>query len=242
MSKRKKSKKSQSIVHVTTGHTGKMKGINSLSTSCLTCGRCAKYASVKGSICEHCFAKTTQERYKDLAVHLANNSITLNDHIFTSEEIASIPVVGEVFRFEAFGDLQSVTQAINYINIARANRKTTFALWTKNPDILAAAVKAGYKIPKNMCIGLSSLFTDLPYNEKGLDHWKQYFHIDFVFTVYTADYALEHNITINCGANDCNGCRRCYTRHKHTMYVNEMLKSQSKKYYRELEKRKKKAA
>lgn len=166
MSKRKQKK--QSIVHVTTKHTGKMKGINSLSTSCLTCGRCAKYSKVKGSVCKHCFARTTQERYKALALHLANNSVTLSDHIFTSEEIASISVTGEVFRFESFGDLQSVIQAINYINIARANRKTMFALWTKNPDILAAAVKAGYKVPKNMCIGLSSLFTDLPYNKKVL--------------------------------------------------------------------------
>ena len=66
--------------------------------------------------------------------------------------------------------------------------------------------------------------------------------IDFVFTVYSASYALENNININCGAKHCLTCLKCYkgmNRNKSVIYINEILKEESKYYYKELSKRNK---
>ena len=60
--------------------------------------------------------------------------------------------------------------------------------------------------------------------------------IDQIFTVYTAAYALEHNVSINCGNRICIACGNCYTK-KGIQFINEVVKSEQKRYYAALAKK-----
>ena len=70
-----------------------------------------------------------------------------------------LPTINAIyFRFEAFGDLNNDIQVINYFNMCYKNPRVKFALWTKNPDFIEAAIAQGYAKPENLNIVLSSLF------------------------------------------------------------------------------------
>ena len=100
-------------------HSGKMNGIPSISTSVLCNPNCAKNASIKGAICEKCYARGYAKMRKGLADKLKRNyefyttiALTVNDVPFINSAI---------FRFEAFGDLANTLQFANYCTIAKAN-------------------------------------------------------------------------------------------------------------------------
>lgn len=117
---------------ITTKHTGKMSGMQSLSTACIVNTRCQKYANMPGTICQKCYAQTMFKRYSDNF----SNAFIHNYNVLTTEIIPAewLPKTNCLyFRFEAFGDLQNDIQFINYLNIANANPQTLFAIWTKKP-------------------------------------------------------------------------------------------------------------
>ena len=191
-------------IHFTMNHTGKMKGMQSLSTSVIENPICRERAKVKGSICEKCFAAQMFQRYgegfKDC---FKRNTEVLTGTIIPVEDM---PILNAAyFRLESFGDLQNETQVINYFNLAKANERTVFALWTKNPVFIDRVIKAGHRKPKNMIIILSSCFIN---KEDPI----KYDFIDKVFTVYDKQFIREHDVNITCGARNCLTCRRCYSK------------------------------
>ena len=196
-------------------HTGKMTDMWSLSTSVRKNRICQARAKDKTSICSKCYAQRMTGMYHALEAKLAKNTDILTSQIIPAEEW---PVINmPVFRLEAFGDLNNMTQAINYINFAKRNPLTVFGLWTKNPQFLDLARKQGHAIPMNLIIGQSSEHVNVVAKPK-------YDFIKFVFTVFTKEYAEEHNIDINCGARHCFSCLRCYQYTTEVHYVNELLK------------------
>lgn len=202
-------------VHITTGHTGKMEGINSLSTSVLLNPICQKRAKDPTSICSKCFAEKIANARKELRGCLAKNTEVLTNQIIPVKEW---PVLNaSIFRLESFGDLNNGTQFKNYINFAKRNPRTTFALWTKNANIVDEVFREGVKKPRNMIIILSSPRINVP-------RAPRYDWVDKVFTVYEKAYAESRGIEINCGARDCLGCQRCYTKTRKVEYINELLK------------------
>ena len=208
---------SQAITGVgwTTNHTGKMEGMISLSTSVINNERCRKNAQIKGSVCEKCFA----ERMANMYGEKFRSKFERNQEILTAAVLPDeqIPIVNHVYaRFEAFGDLNNDIQVINYFNICYKNPQTKFALWTKNPDFIAQAIKKGYRKPDNLQIILSSLFLNQVRRTR-------YDFIDKVFTVYTPDYIQENDIDINCGARNCFSCGLCYNANG-VRYIHEKLK------------------
>ena len=213
-------------VHFSTAMTGKLEGINALSTSVVLNMFCQARQAIKGSICEKCYAQSTLEFKKSLGFNCEENYEILANHLLDEHDF---PFTTDIFfRIEAFGDVATVTQCRNYIRFARRNPQTTFSFWTKNPAVWDRALKLEGK-PENMIAGLSSLFVNQPENA---DRWTW---IDFVFTVYTADFSIAHDIEINCGGRKCIECRRCYTMRRTEngpVIVNEMLKSQVKRYYK----------
>ena len=50
-------------IKITQKHTGKMIGMQSLSTSCLLNKYCQERAKVAGSICSHCYAQRMMKQY-----------------------------------------------------------------------------------------------------------------------------------------------------------------------------------
>lgn len=201
-------------LHFTTQHSGKMAGMVSISTSVTTNKRCEKNAQIKGSICEKCFAAKQMKFYPSM-----ENCMVENQRILTSEilPLEKLPTINNLyFRFEAFGDLNNAIQVKNYFNICYKNPKVKFALWTKNPDYIAQAIKDGYEKPENLNIVLSSLFINK-------ERKTRYSFIDKIFTVYDPTFIDENNVEINCGAKNCFSCGLCYEKNGVNI-INEKLK------------------
>lgn len=201
-------------LHFTTNHTGKMQGMASISTSVTTNERCAKNAAIKGSICEKCFAAKQMKVFPSMENPMIQNQLILTQSIIPENLLPVINVL--YFRFEAFGDLNNDIQVINYFNICKKNPNVRFALWTKNPDYIAKAIKAGHKKPENLNIILSSLFINKERKTK-------YDFIDKIFTVFDPAYIEKENIEINCGARNCFECSLCYNKND-VRIINEKLK------------------
>jgi hypothetical protein len=203
-------------LHLTLNHTGKMYGIQSLSTACTLNSRCAKYSKINGAICQKCFAAAMFKRYGAGF----NNAFENNYKLLTREIIPAedLPIItGAYFRFEAFGDLENEIQFVNYLNICEKNPLVNFAIWTKNPDIMQAVFNQGYKKPENLNIIISSLFINKQRSAAG------YNFVDKIFTVYDKKTAAARDININCGARSCLGCLKCYTKNDITI-INELVK------------------
>lgn len=130
-------------VHYTVNHSGKMEGMQSLSTSCL-CNKYCKNRSINSDlVCSHCYAQRQMKMYKNLNACLERNTKILTGRILKEAEIPMINA--SFFRFESFGDLINVTQVINYFHICKKNKHVHFALWTKNPWIIEEALDASEK-------------------------------------------------------------------------------------------------
>lgn len=133
-------------VHYTVKHSGKMEGMQSLSTSCL-CNKYCKNRSINSDlVCSHCYAQRQMKMYKNLNACLERNTKILTGRILKEVEIPMINA--SFFRFESFGDLINVTQVINYFHICKKNKHVHFALWTKNPWIIEEALDASEKKAK----------------------------------------------------------------------------------------------
>lgn len=207
-------------IHFTLNHTGKMNGMVSLSTSVIENPFCAKRAKIKGSICEKCFAANMFKMYGDSF----KDCFKRNTDVLTSViiPVKEWPVINyRIFRLESFGDIQNTTQVANYFNFAKRNPGTMFALWTKNPLIIAQTIADGHKKPRNMIIIYSSPMVNAKVNTERL--LKVFPFIDKVFTVYDKTYVKKNDISINCGARNCLECGRCYSK-RTTKEIREQLK------------------
>lgn len=206
------------MLHITK-HTDntKMHLMQSISTNCLCNKRCIKRAADPSTICAHCYAQTSEKRFSGLNKNTTENAEMLKDII----PVADLPQLNVVFfRFEAFGDLFCKNQVINYFNICRKNPYTHFALWTKNPDFIHAAIKDGHKKPDNLQIIFSGYFTD---KVNKIPEKYSYF-IDKIFNVWTKEeIARENGKCINCGSLKCINCLKCYVKND-IVEINEKLK------------------
>lgn len=203
-------------VHYTLKHCGKMSGMQSLSTSCLCNKNCLNRVENSNLVCSHCYAQRQMKMYKNLEKCLKKNTEILTANLLTDEEIPLINAA--FFRFESFGDLNNEVQIVNYFRICKRNKHVKFALWTKNPWIIAEAINNGESKPRNLQIVYSS-----PYLNKCDNKLNKYPFIDKIFTVYTKEYIKANNIKINCGAKSCLSCHKCYIKSKE-IYINEKCK------------------
>ena len=115
------------------------------------------------------------------------------------------------FRLESFGDLNSAAQFENYLNIVWKNPAVNFAIWSKNPHIMAELFNIGYVKPENLQIVYSALKLNAP-EILTAAIMKRYTFIDRVFIVYDKETIKKENIAINCGGRSCINCLQCYTK------------------------------
>ena len=190
------------MLHITTKHTGKMEGMQSISTSVTVNPYCLARIKNKDSVCSHCYANTMMKRFDaKFEQCFVDNADQLTSRIIPDDEL---PIINAAyFRFESFGDIINWVHVANYFNICRKNPNTRFALWTKNPWLLIEARDNGYDKPDNLKIVQSSVQMnkiDKPANDM----------IDLMFTVYTKKYVEAHTVPINCGKRKCIECLNCY--------------------------------
>lgn len=193
--------KKEELLHITKQHNGKMEGMWSLSTSCKQNPYCIERSKIPGSICEKCYAQNMMKMYKQLDPCMRKNGEILSSRILNEDELPILNVA--FFRFEAFGDLINDTHVINYFNICKLNPDTHFALWTKNPKLIASAINKGHEKPSNLQVVLSSPFI----NTKAICRLK---FVDKIFTVYDRQFIIQNNIETNCHGKDCLKCKLCY--------------------------------
>ena len=201
-----------------TDHQGKMKGINSIGTSCVDNPFCIKRRENGDSVCSKCYAATYMKMRKTLKEHLAENAAILTTRLLKENEI---PVTNaQIFRFESFGDLYNTTHLANYVLICERNPYTKFGLWTKNTWVLDELFNGNNVAkPDNLSIIVSSPMLN---TQMELDREKFWF-VDHIFTVYDKKFIAENNVNVNCGAKNCFGCQSCY--HRDTeFYIREQLK------------------
>lgn len=222
MNKKEKEITKKVFQAICNNHTGKMKGMWSLSTYCGANKHCQNRHKCGNSICSECFAFAMTESKRGEAL---KNKLIRNTELLTTEVIPvdDMPLLNVAFfRLESFGDLNNEIQAENYFNLCKRNLHTVFALWTKNPFIIRNAMKKkGVRKPKNLIIVYSSPIQNKPVD---INVIKTVFpFVDKVFTVYTEEYINEHDVKINCGGNHCLSCLRCYRKNGETI-INEKKK------------------
>ena len=204
----------------THGKGTKLDGFRSLSTSPLMNPLCVGRHSNESLICHHCYSVTYNKLRQGLRDKLERNTAILTESVIEWE---AIPYLNDkYFRIESFGDLQNVTQAINYLNLIRKNTDTQFAWWTKNPNFIRLALKElNIEKPHNVQIVLSACSINVEIKIETIQ--KAFPFIDKVFTVYSKDYIESHNVNINCGTLHCMDCLNCY-RQGGNAQVSEKLK------------------
>lgn len=182
-------------------HTAKMNGFKSISTSSLDNIFCQSMQKKgKNFICHYCYSKNTENRYPSLKNPLIKNGIILSKSILKERQM---PIINDLFfRFNSFGELINTTHYKNLCLIANNNKKTTFGLWTKRPDVI---YKSKIKKPKNIILIYSNpLLNKSGYIPKNFDK---------VFNVLTKDFIKFYAIKdkINC-QKTCIECLLCYTK------------------------------
>lgn len=224
------------FINVSTDMSGKMIGMIGISTSVLKNELCSIKAKCADSICAHCYAASYLEYRDDVEKAYAHNHDVLTKKVYPVSAFYGVSLGRKEYRLESFSDVRNVKQALNYIHMAQANPGTTFAAWTKNFFIYVAAFKIEGK-PANLILGISS--PKMNASIKTASTWALYenyvCYIDFIFTVYEADFALWYQISINCGLKICATCNNsCYKIRERGAMVerNEILKNDAKRYYR----------
>lgn len=231
---------------------GKMFGMSAVSTCCACNAHCKKMHDVSDPecVCTYCYADDNFKGYKGSAMlnkySLATENLT--SHVYSFDEIPYLDYtyvknMYGVFRVEAFGELNDIkhgglNQAINYINLILKNEHINFGWWTKRPEIIDKAFKKlGISCPENVNIIYSSYYLNNMHRgrkENIKRVLEKYSFISGVFTVYTAEYAIEHDIKINCGSANCLNCLKCYNAHNEIFYINEIKKDDAHLYYKTL--------
>lgn len=215
--------------------TGKLADFFAISTSVLMNKLCQHRAKDKDCICHDCYACDNVANYqRTLALSLETNFIILTSFLIPSEAWATlaIPTVNGYSRIESHGDVANVIHARNYIRIIKSHPHIKFSVWSKNFSIWFEALKAeGYyngNKPENMRFIASS------YRENEVIELPEYIkpYVDKIFTVYTKDFVLAHDIIINCGIYEgikkidhtCKNCMKCYFENNTDYYINELKK------------------
>lgn len=200
----------------------KLAGISSISTSVHDNLFCKCRQKITDCICQYCYAFSQQAYQTGLREHNILNGFILRNILIPVPVFKRLNIMFPYLRIESFGDVSNVIQARNYIRIIKAFPSKRCAIWSKNIETWHKAILEEGK-PKNTTFVYSSSFLNKPVE---FDKEK-YCFVDHVFTVYTKQYAKEHNIIINCGGKKCITCilnkKNCYFRNT-TFYINELKK------------------
>lgn len=216
-------------IRLSTSMGGKMKDVWAISTLSLVNKMCLRRMKIDGIVCNHCYVK------RSLHITAILNYVQ-NFFVLSSGPIATefIPVLNPksvknhpLVRLESMGDLANSIQAENYLRIAAANETAgfRFALWTKNPAYLAAAIDK-YGKPENLSTVWSMSRVNVMDNNP--DRWNKYF--DHRFIVVEDQDLKDNYIARNgfypckCGKRSCITCQECYTRRESIETAVELLR------------------
>ena len=198
---------------ISTGLTGKLKGIDALSVSAYN-PVCDKLALDPTLVCHQCYARQ-YESFRPI-VHAAyeDNTELLTGSFLADAELPTINA--PVFRFHAFGEIINTTHYVNLRRIAGRNPETTFALWSKR-DIASW----GYQRKPNLIHVTSSPVIGQRRTDSTIAPIDAPFY-DYEFTVYRTMADVPDDAFL-CHGKTCLDCMHCYQK-GNTYHVAELLK------------------
>lgn len=210
------------VLKVSNNFTGKMEGMTVITTAMCNNPNCERLSHIEGAICQQCYSKTALAYRKNVKECYITNGEILSSGIIPTNQI---PYINSNFcRLESHGDLFNETHLENYLKVCKKNPQTSFALWTKQYDLVYEYFKT-HKAPRNLTLVISSLMMN---KQMDIQRYKNLGLKVKVFTVYSKEYLAEHSdVKINCGGRKCIDCLRCY-KGKETV-INELLKKDQKK-------------
>jgi len=193
--------------------TGKLKDIPAINTNPLTNTFCKAMSSCgnKSIICTKCYSCAMLKTYRRNCVPaFERNSIALTDKDLADDDLPTIKK-NDIVRIHAHGELIDGTHLNNILRIVKKNDTKMFSLYTKRKELIDAEFSKSAK-PDNLILVYSNPQIDAPITNVPP-------HFDKVFNVVR----VTNLDKINCGANNCNGCRRCYDKTKENI-IYEMIK------------------
>ena len=189
---------------------GKMEKIRSISTNTLTNEFCKKMSATENKliICGHCYSVDSLSvgRFPSQVKALQRNSDILGKKELSEKEVYQNYMFNDnIFRLQSHGDLINELHLKNLMAIVKANKWTTFALWTKRKNVIKEYFNKHEK-PDNLILVYSN-----PLINKVIDSRSKYkpVYFDKVFNNADKDYMKEKQ---NCTGQKCFDCRRCYSK------------------------------
>ena len=181
--------------------------------------RCLENQKIDGCICQKCYATRINQVYPSMGAALQRNrDLDVNDIL---EDPPSFTTTDLTWRSNWNGDYEDEHDVLVDFAICDVLNYAICTAWTKQGNIVERVID---ERPSNYTLMQSSYMI----NQQD-DMWD---FADQIFTNYTADYAAENDIDINCiGA--CRLCKRCYGDLSHRpKVVNELLKGDEIKYFK----------
>jgi len=189
--------------------TGKLQGIPALNTNTLTNEYCSKMRSTD-TICKVCYSASMLEgSRKNCAPSWEKNSKAL-ESIIPLDNLPSINA--HTFRFHAHGELINYEHLINFINIAKLNPDTHFALWTKRSNLVKQFLECE-EAPKNIIFIYSN-----PKTNRIIEKPPKGFHK--VFNASYDDSVKEGQV--HCTGQKCVDCMACYRHNENTVIIEKV--------------------
>jgi hypothetical protein len=189
----------KSPVHIST-MSGKLEGLRAINSDpttnlfCLQMNRTTK----ENQICGHCYSLRMLRSYRKNC----QPAFERNNKLFSGRVQGGLPKFkeGEYVRWNGHGELVGFEHYSWCLAIARANPKTTFALWTKQKKLVQDVHNAYIMRPKNLILIYSNPIIDDVMNQPPT--W-----FDKVFNNVSEDHPDE-----NCTGQKCKDCLLCYSK------------------------------
>lgn len=199
--------------------TGKMYGKRAIGRPMTT--RCLDNQKIDGCICQKCYATRINQIYPSMAAALQRNRDVDREDIYTDSP--SFTCNDDMtWRSNWNGDYEDEHDVLVDFELCYVLNYAVCTAWTKAPEIVERC--DDYR-PENFTLMQSSPMINHPVEPSPA--------ADQIFTIYTAEYAAENDVEINC-VGACRLCKRCYGKlgPKRPEYVNELLKGEETKYFK----------
>jgi len=209
--------KSLSTPHIST-MSGKLNGLQAINTDTVSNTFCQKMNSTGNSICTKCYSMNSLTKHrKNCRPAFMGNSELLSKSILQPSQI---PFINQsYFRFHGHGEIINMTHLWNFVQIARANPHTTFALWTKRKDFIKKMMtqQKYTSIPSGKPANLILIYSNPKIDSVQIE---PPIHFDKVFNNITKKgYKGE-----NCTGQKCIECLACYKKDSGTDVIIEKVK------------------
>lgn len=198
------------LIKESKGMTDKLQCIDHLSVSTVNNDFCTKMRTCgkdnDKTICRYCYA-VKAERYngKNDTIGYKYIGELLSSRILTKKELQKNAMTTNILlRINKIGELINMCHLINVMNVAKINKHSKIALFTKRADLIIEYKKLN-KVPKNVVLIYSNPIIDGTVTNKTIID-----NFDKIFNVIST--GLER---VNCNdkaskSSKCILCQKCY--------------------------------